>query len=124
MRGHLIYFILLFGCQTNEADFPELKTNDAQQIGASSAILEAEVTEVGPIRPITIGFLWDSQGNDLTIATAANKNILGTTSDPRTFSIKVENLLPATTYYYRGFAADSNFTRIYYGDVVSFTTLP
>ncbi len=124
MRAYFIFFILLVACQTNEADAPEQITKNAQQIGVSSAVFEAEIVAVGPVRPITFGFLWDSQGNDLTIATAANKNILGTTSDPRTFSIKVENLLPATTYYYRSFAANSDFTRIYYGGVVFFTTLP
>ena len=124
MRAVFICFLLLAACQTNEADFPELLTKAAQQIGVDSAVLEAEIVEVGPIRPITFGFLWDSQGNDLTIATAANKNILGTTSDPRKFSILVESLNSATTYYYRSFAANSDYTRIYYGAVVSFTTLP
>ena len=124
MRAVFICFLLLAACQTNEADFPELLTKAAQQIGVDSAVLEAEIVEVGPIRPITFGFLWDSQGNDLTIATAANKNILGTTSDPRLFSVLVQNLNPATTYYYRSFAANSDYTKIYYGSIVSFTTLP
>lgn len=124
MRRLLFLMVLLVGCQENEADAPELLTKPAQQIGATSVVMEAEIRAVGPIRPIKYGFLWDIQGNDLTLASAPNKNITGTTSSPQPYSIKVETLLPATTYYYRSFAANNDFTRIYYGAVVSFTTLP
>lgn len=123
MRRYVFILLLLAACQTNEADAPELITNPAQQIGTTSAVLEAEITEVGPIRPITFGFLYDVQP-DLNIGTGASQYIGGTTSDPRMYSIKVETFLPNTTYYYRSFAANSDFTRIYYGAVVSFTTLP
>jgi hypothetical protein len=123
MRGYLFILLLLAACQSNEADAPELITKPAQQIGTTSAVLEAEITEVGPIRPITFGFLYDVQP-DLNIGTGANQYIGGTTSDPRLYSIKVETFLPNATYYYRSFAANSDFTRIYYGAVVSFTTLP
>lgn len=114
---------LLFSCQENEADRPELLTKPAQQIGQTSAVLEAEVTETGPIKPITIGFLWGTT-NDLTIATAPGKHIIGETSDKGPFSIKVEILTPGTTYYYRAYASDAGVTQVYYGAVVSFTTLP
>lgn len=123
MRRYVSILLLLAACQTNEADAPELITKPAQQIGTTSAVLEAEITEVGPIRPITFGFLYDVQP-DLNIGTGANQYIGGTTSDPRTYSIKVETFLPNTTYHYRSFAANSDFTQIYYGAVVSFTTLP
>lgn len=78
---------------------------------------------MGPLRPITYGFLYDVQ-SDFTIASAANQYIGGSTSDPITYSIKVESFVPNTTYYYKSFAANSDFTQIYYGAVVSFTTLP
>lgn len=122
MRRYLL-FLLMMACQTNEADMPELVTNAAQQIGPTSAVLEAKIIEVGPIRPITFGFLYDVQP-DIHIASGANQYIGGTTSDELTYSIKVETFLPNTTYYYRSFAANSNFMKIYYGAVVSFTTLP
>lgn len=114
---------LMFSCQENEADRPELLTKPAQQIGTTSAVLEAEVTEAGPIKPITIGFLWGTT-NDLTLATASNKHIIGQTSDKGPFSIKLEPLAPNTTYYYRAYASDTGVTQVYYGGIVSFTTLP
>lgn len=119
----LFIFVLAVACQENEADAPELLTKPAQQIGSTSAVLDAEVTETGPIKPITIGFLW-GPSNDLTIASAPGKHIVGDTSAKGPFSIKVETFSPGTTYYYRSFAANSDFTRIYYGAVVSFVTLP
>lgn len=124
MKRLFLLLVLLGGCQDNEADAPELETKPAQQIGSTSVVMEADIRAVGPIRPIKYGFLWDTQGSDLTLASAPNKNITGTTSSPQPYSIKVETLLPATTYYYRSFAANNDFTRIYYGAVVSFTTLP
>ena len=127
MRKYAIWFSLLVivmcSCQDKEADAPELLTKQAQQIGTSSAVFEAELVEVGPVRPVLIGFLWDSQP-DISIGTASQKFVLGPASDPRLFSINVGNLVPATTYYYRSFAANSNYTLLYYGQVVSFTTLP
>lgn len=118
-----IFWILLISCQSNEADAPELITKDAQQIGTSSAVLEAEITEVGPVRPINYGFLWDIQ-QDITIAGASNKHIVGETSEPKLFSIKIENLNAATIYHYRSFAANADYSKIYYGKIVTFITLP
>jgi len=110
-------------CQSNEADAPELVTRGAQQIGQTSVVLEAQITEVGPVRPILFGLLWDTQP-DLSMAVAANRNVLGSTSEPRLFSIKLENLTASTTYYYRGFTANGGYTKIYYGNSQTFTTLP
>lgn len=115
--------MLLCACQNNEADIPELNTRNAQVIGGDSAVLDGELAEIGPVRPVTIGFLWDVQ-EDINIATAKNKYIIGTTDSPRTFSVLIDKLLPDTTYYYRSFAATNNFSNLYYGQVISFTTLP
>ena len=123
MRRYLLFLFLLVACQDNEPDAPELVTKAAQQIGATSALLEAEIKEPGPVRPITYGFLWDDQSN-ITFGSGASQYIGGTTSDPRAYSIQLDNLTPATTYYFRSFASDAGFTKIYYGGVVSFTTLP
>jgi hypothetical protein len=123
MKRYLLFLILLVACQDNEADAPELVTRAAQQIGSSGALLEGEITEVGPVRPITFGFLWDDQ-SDITMGSGATQYIAGTTSEKRVFSIQLSSLTPATTYYYRSFASDAGFTKIYYGGVVSFTTLP
>jgi hypothetical protein len=119
----LLVFTLLLACQSDEADKPELLTKPAQQIGPTSAVLEAEVTETGPIKPITIGFLW-STTNNLTLAEAPGKYIIGDTGNKGPFSIKVETLAPATIYYYRAYASDVDVTKVWYGAIVEFTTLP
>jgi hypothetical protein len=123
MKRLLFLLLLLTACQENEADRPELFTKPAQQVGSTSAVLDAELLETGPIKPLTIGFLWGTTAN-LDIFSAPQKHIFGDTSDKGPFSIKVETFTANTTYYYRSFAADTGFTKIYYGAVVSFTTLP
>ncbi|MBY0434517.1 MAG: fibronectin type III domain-containing protein [Cyclobacteriaceae bacterium] len=123
MKKWFFISLLLFQCQNDEADAPELITEDAQQIGTTSVVMGAEVKKIGPVRPVNYGFLWDTQP-DISIATAGNKVILGSLSGPRKFSIRLDNLKPATTYYYRGFAANEGYSIIYYAGTVQFTTLP
>ncbi len=118
-----VLVLLVMGCQDNEANAPQLVTEEAQQIGATSVVMGAEIKEIGPIRPVNYGFLWDSQ-KDLSIISSKNKLILGSTSEPRKFSIKLDNLTPSTAYYYRAFAANVDYSKIYYSNVVTFTTLP
>ncbi len=61
MRQRWLFILLLaIACQENEADAPELLTKPAQEIGQTSAVLEAEIMETGPIKPITVGFLWST----------------------------------------------------------------
>lgn len=124
MRFRWLYILLLvFACQENEADAPELLTKPAQQIGQTSAVLEADVTETGPIKPITVGFLW-STTNNLTLDAAPGRYALGPTGSTGPYSIKIENLAPATTYYYRAYATNAAVTQVWYGAIVSFTTMP
>ena len=118
----LSWIVLLAACQVNEADAPEILTEEAQQIGSTSVVMGAELKEIGPVKPVNYGFLWDTQ-SDITIATAKNKVILGSTSDLRKFSIKLDKLIPSTLHYYRGFAANGDYSKIYYGGIVTFTTL-
>ena len=123
MRKWFFILVLLLSCQDNEADAPDLTTAEAQQIANNGAVMGCEIKEVGPVRPINYGFLWDTQAN-VSIVAAANKYIAGSTSSPRTFSIQLNNLTAATKYYYRGFAANADYSKIYYSNVVTFTTLP
>lgn len=122
-RPGFIFFLLLLACQENEPDTPGVVTQDAQQIGATSVVMGAKIEAVGPVKPINYGFLWDTS-QDLTVIGSQNKVVLGSTSEVRTYSIKLDNLTPSTTYYYRGFAANGDYSKIYYANVVSFTTLP
>lgn len=123
MKKYAFLLLTILGCQSNEADYPEMLTKPAQQIGATSVVMEAEIKEIGPVRPVNFGFLWDIQ-QDISIASAQNKLVLGSASEARLFSIKVDNLTPATSYYYRCFAANVEYSKFYYGDIVTFTTLP
>ena len=100
-----------------------MQTSEAQQIGATSVVLEADIIETGSIRPIRYGFLWDVTGG-LNILTAANTLDLGSTSAKRKYSIKLEMLSPNTQYFVRSFAANEDYTKIYYGNEITFTTLP
>ncbi len=122
MRHSIFLILLLVACQKDEADKPELLTKPAQQIGQTSAVLEAEVTETGPIQPITVGFLW-STTNNLTLGDSPGKHTLGPTGSTGPYSIKVETFAPATTYYYRAYATNPGVTQVWYGAIVSFTTL-
>lgn len=119
----LFCLLLLCACQDNEPDSPGMTTQDAQQIGATSGVLNGKIEAIGPVRPINYGFLWDT-GQDLTVVGARNSHVLGLSSEPKAFSIKLDNLTPSTTYYYRSFAANDGYSKIYYGNILSFTTLP
>lgn len=119
----LFIFLLAFACQENEADRPELLTKPAQQIGQTSAVLEAEVTETGPVKPITVGFLW-STTNNLTLDSSPGRYIFGDTGSTGPYSINVGTLAPGTTYFYRAYATNASVTQVWYGAIVSFTTMP
>ncbi len=125
MRRYSFCFLLLvlMACQDNEADAPELRTKPALQIGSSGAVLDAELTQTGPIVPVSVGFLWGTT-QDLTIATAPGQHVIGDMSKIGPFSINVATLSPSTKYYFRAFAAKKDFTEFYYGPILDFTTLP
>lgn len=115
--------LFALACQDNEPDAPELLTKPAQQIGQTSAVLEAEVKETGPIKPITIGFLW-STTNNLTLGASPGQYAIGATASNGPYSIKVETLAPNTVYFYRAYATNADVTKVWYGGIVSFTTMP
>lgn len=119
----VVCLCLIAGCQNNEASAPELVTDDAQQIGATSVVMGAEIKQIGPVRPVNFGFLWDIQP-DISIVASKNKLVIGSATEPRKFSIKLDNLTASTVYYYRGFAANEDYSKIYYSNTVMFTTLP
>jgi hypothetical protein len=126
MRSTLISLLLIgmtFSCNTDEAEFPEVITSDAQQIGATSVVIEAEIKETGTIRPIQFGFLWGT-ASGLNFLSAPEKIDLGSTDSERKYSILLEGLTPSTSYFVRSYTSNSDYSRIYYGNEVAFTTLP
>lgn len=118
----LLLFIFTLSCDSEEAEFPELITLQAQQIGSTSVVLEMEIKETGTIRPIRYGFLW-SKSPDLNLFSANNRVDLGMTSDKGKYSIRLESLMPNTQYFVRSFAANEDYSKVYYGNETSFSTL-
>jgi hypothetical protein len=119
----LLFFFSLAGCDKEEAVDPVVATNDPQQLGQTSVVIEATIIETGSIRPIQYGFLWSDVGG-LNLLTAKNKLDLGSTDSKKTYSIKLDNLTANTLYYARAFTASPDYSRIYYGNEISFKTLP
>lgn len=122
VRFILFLVVILSSCDSDEAEFPELLTLHAQQIGRNSAVLEMEIKETGSIRPVRYGFLW-GESSGLNVFNASDKVDLGVTSQKAMYSILVETLSPGTTYFVRAFAADQDFSKVYYGNEVTFSTL-
>jgi len=118
----LVLFILT-GCDKGEAVDPVVVTNDPQQIGKTSVVIEATIQETGSIRPIQYGFLWGATGG-LNLLTAKNKLDLGSTDSKKTYSIKLDSLTANTSYFARAYTASPDYSKIYYGNEISFKTLP
>src|SRR5258707_15473123 len=79
-RNIALYLLfILTGCDKGEAVDPVVATNDPQQIGKTSVVLEATIKEAGSIRPIQYGFLWGLTGG-LNILTAKKKIDIGLTA--------------------------------------------
>lgn len=117
-----LFLFLLLSCQSDEADKPEIKTNSATSIGINRAVLQGEVKEVGPLKPIQYGFLWSAQPG-VTVLSAQNRKVVGETSATGTlFSIEIQELNADTEYFVRAFASNASFTSISYGEEVSFRT--
>lgn len=123
-RLFLVFFFasLLTACDNNEAEFPVIVTAEAQEIGATSVVLSADIKETGTIRPINYGFLWDT-ATDPNLYSSAQKLEMGSTDVKRMYSAKLDGLTPATTYHVKGYAANADYSKIYYGNEIVFTTL-
>ncbi len=119
----LCLFFSLTACDKGEAVDPVVVTNDPQQVGKTSVVIGASIQETGSIRPIQYGFLWDATGG-LNILTAKNKLDLGSTDAKKTYSIKLDSLTANTTYYARAYTASPDYSKIFYGNEISFKTLP
>lgn len=118
----LFLALALFACQQDEADKPKVETGGVGAIGLNKAVLQAELLEVGPIKPAQYGFLW-STTNGVNAISAQGKIVVGEASEGELpFSYEVANLSPGTNYFVRAFAATNGFTNIYYGDEIAFTT--
>jgi hypothetical protein len=58
------------------------------------------------------------------VLTAEKKFDLGSTADKKTYSIKLDGLTANTSYFVRSYTASPDYSRIYYGNEITFKTLP
>lgn len=118
----LFLALALFACQQDEADKPKVETRGAGAIGLNKVVLQAELLEVGPIKPVQYGFLWSTTGGVNAIS-AQGKVVVGEAFEGELpFSYEITNLSPGTNYFVRAFASTNGFSNIYYGDEITFTT--
>lgn len=117
----ILLALVLFACQTDEADEPEIQTNPATGIGLNRAVLQATLAEVGPLKPVEYGFLLSTQAGVNVIN--ATQLLVGQSSEsPLDYSIELTDLQPNTEYFVRAFVSNASFTAIYHGDEISFRT--
>lgn len=118
----LFLALALFACQQDEADKPKVETRGAGVIGLNKVVLQAELLEVGPIKPVQYGFLWSTAGGVNAIS-AQGKVVVGEAFEGELpFSYEITNLSPGTNYFVKAFASTNGFSNIYYGDEIAFTT--
>jgi hypothetical protein len=127
MKFRAILILLLAGvtrCDHNEAVDPAVLTETpAQEIGKTGAKVYGDIQQTGSTRPIKYGFIWDSVSGT-NIFTAKNRLDLGPTSVTLKFSISIDSLSPNTQYFARAYAASPDYSKIFYANEISFTTLP
>src|SRR5260221_14307272 len=98
-RNIALYLLfILTGCDKGEAVDPVVATNDPQQVGKTSAVLEATIKEAGSIRPIQYGFLWGPTGG-VNIFTTKKKLHLGSKGAKKNHSIKLDSLTAKKIYF-------------------------
>ncbi len=104
--------------RSNPPPFPPImETQSAGSIGTSSATITCNLVVLGIDAPLQHGICW-STSSDPSIYDARTE--LGSKESTGTYSSGMSGLLPATTYFVRAYATNSDGTG--YGDVISFTT--
>jgi len=93
---------------------PSVTTNDATNIGSTSATLNGHLDSMGTASSVTVYFEW---GTDTSYGHTTDSQTMTSTGD---FSFTLDNLDPYTTYHYRAVATSEYGTD--YGDDKTFTT--
>lgn len=113
-------FFLFISCQKKsdppENRLPVLATTTISQLSSSSVLSGGSISSVGNSNVTTRGVCWGTSSNPVL---SGNHTTDG--SGIGSFVSTVTGLLPATTYYLRSYATNSDGTA--YGNEVSFTTL-
>ena len=117
-------FLLLFltACQQDEADKPKVETMSVTAVGLNKALLQGELVEVGPIKPVQYGFFWSTRAGVHAVSAEGNVLVGESYEGEISFAHELVNLPPDTEFFVRAFAATNGYTSFYYGDEVSFRT--
>jgi Leucine-rich repeat (LRR) protein len=94
---------------------PAVTTDDATEIGSTSATLNSNLTSLGTAGSVAVSFEWKISGGSYTPIAAGVKDSIGT------FFVYLTDLTPGTTCYYQAKAVGHGTT---YGEEKSFSTLP
>jgi len=94
-----------------------VSTNNVNDITYTTAIVNAEITDLGNSNVTAYGVCWNETGTPTISDNITNEGVADSVG---VFSSQINNLLPNTTYYVRAYA--TNFSGTAYGDEVTFTT--
>ncbi|ADQ16441.1 hypothetical protein Lbys_0679 [Leadbetterella byssophila DSM 17132] len=98
---------------------PGIKTEDADDIGTTTAALRGTLTSAGTYPITERGIVWHTSNNPTTANSKGS--IAGNVSNfPSSYSIMANNLQMNTTYYYRAYVISNGVTS--YGEVKTFKT--
>jgi hypothetical protein len=117
--GFFLIFILIIlsGCEKEQHYLATVETSPVTNITSNSAVSGGVITDYGSTVALACGVAWNTKPMPWVKDFLTNDS-LGTD----TFVSKLLNLEPATTYYVRAYAINSEGTS--YGQQLSFTTLP
>jgi hypothetical protein len=102
---------------TTNAQLPTVTTQPVTGIGATTAIGNGNITDLGGPNPTAHGVCWNTTG---TPTIADNSTNEGAASSTGPFTSNITGLSAGTTYYVRAYAINTAGTA--YGNEVNFTT--
>lgn len=114
----IVSSLFVFNCKENDPELikPTVGSTSVANVGPSSALLSATVTDEGSLSVTSRGIVYSTSATP-TIETAS-KAISG--SGEGSFEVELTNLTPETTYFARAYATSDIGTA--YGTEVDFTT--
>ena len=116
--GIIVILFSVNGCKKPETEnILSLTTDDIEIFSEGIYTFKGTIVSIGNEEISEHGFCWSESANPEADGTLIK---LGSRSLTGSFSIKVYDVLPGTTYYVKAFAGTSSGTL--YGDVKSFTT--
>jgi hypothetical protein len=110
--------VFIAGCKKKVIDVPTVVTSEATITSATTASCGGRVTDDGGTEMTARGVCW-TQGH-LTPDIGSSRTFDG--AQTGSFTSKIENLSPSTTYNVRAYA--TNMKGVSYGETVTFTTGP